>query len=106
MLNEDEELRLEKILNTLHRGSHLSRESQLWLALKLQFLQVKLKRKISEEKSNRPEERNLINQAKQLMMNKYKCTEDEAHRFFIKAATDNRTTKFQIAKKFIEAETQ
>lgn len=105
MLNKEEELRLASCIDVLYNRENLTIETQLWLALKLQELQVRLVMRFEERKSNKPEEKAIINQAKQLLMAKYKLTENEAHLFIMRTATDNRTTKFQIAKKFLDSET-
>ncbi len=107
MLNKDEELRLAACIDVLqNNSSELTTETQLWLAFKLQECHMRIKLEIENKRSNRPHEDLVIRQAKQLMMVKYDWTEEQAHHFVHRAAMNNRTSKFQIAKKFIEAETQ
>ncbi len=106
MLNKDESERLDTILLSLRRGGTVSGVTQMWLAVKLSELHVKAKRHYDGSKSNRPIEKAVIDQAKQLMMAKYDWTEEEAHTFVRTAATNNRTTKFQVAKRFLESQTK
>ena len=106
MLNESEQKRLELYLETLRDNSPLYVSQQLWLALKLNEINVQLSRKINEEKSNRPNEKAVIEQAKQLMMSRLEMTEEQAHGFIVRQSMRDRTTKFKIAKRYIESVTK
>jgi len=109
MLNTQDEARLYRIIediNTAVAGEgnmSLTLGDVQWLALKLELLQ-KTVAKLRENKTD-PSHRVIITQAKDLLMLKYKLPEMKAHAFLRKAAMENRTTKFQIAKKLLDSET-
>jgi AmiR/NasT family two-component response regulator len=112
MLNDEEKRRLGSCIDTIRAvvsgqlDDGLTPETQLWLALKLKEINIALERKYLEQKSNRPNESNIIGEAKKLMMAKYRISEQEAHDFIRKTAMSAKTTKFQIAKRFLESETK
>jgi AmiR/NasT family two-component response regulator len=105
MLNSNEEARLQTCIKALKSGKSLTAPTQLWLALNLERLQAEL-RVLKEDKTKNPDSQLIIKQAKHLMMLKYAWTEQEAHRYVHRAAMNARTTKFQIAKQFLDKETQ
>lgn len=110
MLNSEENLRLASILACIReelRGGDkagLTLNTQYWLALKLEEANA-LVGKFVEEKKGNPEDRLVIQQAKQHLMDTLGMTEDQAHKFIIKTATNNRTTKFKVSQKILESGT-
>jgi AmiR/NasT family two-component response regulator len=112
MLSKDEVERLALVLEDLRKciknktKSTLSLETQYWLALQLEQVNIQCTAAIEQRQLNRPEQKIMVNRAKEHLMLKYEMTENEAHLFLIKTATDNRTTKFQVARKLLDAETK
>ncbi len=109
MLNSSEELRLAACLEVLNHQlanpneEGLNIETQLWLAANLERAQTELKAKMNEA-PHRDEVRVVIRQAKDLLMSKYKFSEDEAHKFIGKKAMNMRLTKKGVAVKILRGE--
>lgn len=110
MLKANEVKRLERILEAVKmeiagKDSYsISFNDIQWLALQLQLAHASMVR-LMEGKSNDNSAKLIINQAKEILILKYKMSEPDAHKFLRQTAMTNRTTKFQVAKKLIDAET-
>lgn len=75
-----------------------------WLAYQLEMANTAIIR-LKEGKSRDNTDKVILNKAKQILMHKYKLPEEKAHKYLREAAMKNRTTKFQIAKGLVDAET-
>ncbi len=105
MLNKDEERRLEHSIYCLRNNVKLDPKTSLWLALKLKEVNRQLRRHIEGKKSNRPNEDAMIEEAKKILISRMGWDEDTAHKYIIHQAMSNKTTKFQVAKRYIESVT-
>lgn len=110
MLNSNELKRLKCIQEAIEKelseakGYSIAFGEIQWLAYQLEMANTALIR-LKEGKGRDNTDKIILDKAKQILIYKYKLSEEKAHSYLREVAMQNRITKFQVAKKLVDAET-
>lgn len=111
MLSANERIRLDNLTEILDRyfentaqPLEVTPQDIQWLAFQLRLADNAMARHIEGKSDNRSKE--IIAEAKRILMAKYKLTEELAHFYVRNMAMMHRITKFHAAKRIVDQEMQ